>query len=80
MQYDDIVIVISISLFYLIYSLSVFISDLWENIDDGSLRIAPFVVSSANSVSTYMYESFSMSFYQIYLGQILHCRYLALKY
>ena len=80
MQYDDIEIVISISLFYLIYSLSVFISDLWENIDDGSLRIAPFVVSSANSVSTYMYESFSMSFYQIYLGQILHCRYLALKY
>ena len=34
--------------------LSVFISDLWENVDDGSLRIAPFVVSSANSVSTYM--------------------------
>ena len=60
--------------------LSVFISDLWENVDDGSLRIAPFVVSSANSVSTYMYESFSMSFYQIYLGQILHCIYLALKY
>ena len=59
---------------------SVFISDLWENIDDGSLPIAPSVVSSANSVSTYMHESFSMSFYQIYLGQILHSRYLALKY
>uniref|UniRef100_A0A7N2L6R5 Uncharacterized protein n=1 Tax=Quercus lobata TaxID=97700 RepID=A0A7N2L6R5_QUELO len=43
--------------------LSVFISDPSENIDDGSLPIAPFVVSSAISVSTYMHESFSMSLF-----------------
>ena len=55
--------------------LSVFISDSWENIDDGSLPIAPFVVSSAISVSTYMHESFSMSLFikvKYYIADILH--------
>ncbi|KAL4636802.1 hypothetical protein ACB092_03G034800 [Castanea dentata] len=33
-------------------------------------RIAPFVVSSVKSVTAYMHESFSMSFYQIYRSNI----------